>query len=239
MALHNDTSQRPTLQVLEVKTIASADRHRLLLSDGVGYMQGMLSQQLNGLVEQRLLQSQSVIKLNEYICNVVQARKIVIVLNCEVLQSAREGVIGQPVRIDDQGQLISGAFAWQPPPPPPQEPQPQLQAYQPPPASQQLTAHLPLPMYQPPPPHPPTLQPPATYQPHPPPPAAPYYAPIAGTIAPVRTYLNCPFHEKDVCKSLGAKFDWDRKAWYVPAGTNIDLFARWPKRADLCALNIP
>ena len=57
------------------------------------------------------VQSSSVILLREYICNVVQNRKIIIVLNCDVISTAPGGTIGQPVRLDDNGNPVPGAFA--------------------------------------------------------------------------------------------------------------------------------
>ena len=40
-------------------------------------------------------------------------------------------------------------------------------------------------------------------------------------------YLNCPFNEKDECKSLGGKWDSDKKKWYIPDGINVDPFKKW------------
>ena len=42
-----------------------------------------------------------------------------------------------------------------------------------------------------------------------------------------KTYLNCPFGDKDECKSLGGRWDGDVKKWYVPAGVDIAPFAKW------------
>lgn len=42
-----------------------------------------------------------------------------------------------------------------------------------------------------------------------------------------RTYLAVPYDEKDEAKALGAKWDAREKAWYVPAGTNLDAFRSW------------
>ena len=39
--------------------------------------------------------------------------------------------------------------------------------------------------------------------------------------------LNVPFSQKDSAKALGAKFDFDNKVWYVPAGLDIRPFERW------------
>ena len=41
------------------------------------------------------------------------------------------------------------------------------------------------------------------------------------------TYLNCPFHEKNDAKGLGAKWDYTLKLWYVPHGADTAPFARW------------
>ena len=40
-------------------------------------------------------------------------------------------------------------------------------------------------------------------------------------------YLNCPYSEKDLCKTLGAKWDKERKKWYVPEGVDRKKFKRW------------
>lgn len=42
-----------------------------------------------------------------------------------------------------------------------------------------------------------------------------------------RHYLDVPFKEKDDAKRLGARFDWDRRRWYVEAGADLDAFSRW------------
>jgi len=41
------------------------------------------------------------------------------------------------------------------------------------------------------------------------------------------TYLTCPYAEKNECKALGARWDADRKKWYVPAGQDLAPFTRW------------
>lgn len=42
-----------------------------------------------------------------------------------------------------------------------------------------------------------------------------------------RTYLAVAYAEKDEVKALGAKWDARQKAWYVPAGTDLDGFRAW------------
>lgn len=51
---------------------------------------------------------------------------------------------------------------------------------------------------------------------------------------PERTYLAVPYAEKDDAKQLGAKWDRAEKAWYVPAGVDLDAFAAWlPAKASV------
>ena len=40
-------------------------------------------------------------------------------------------------------------------------------------------------------------------------------------------YLDCPYSEKDQVKQLGARFNGAVKKWYIPAGLEIEPFARW------------
>ena len=40
-------------------------------------------------------------------------------------------------------------------------------------------------------------------------------------------YLDCPFDEKDQCKSLGGKWDPIEKKWYIPDGTDPIKFKKW------------
>ena len=46
-----------------------------------------------------------------------------------------------------------------------------------------------------------------------------------------RFYLNCPYDEKDDCKSLGGWWDNDARKWYVPNDVDRNLFKKWwPKK---------
>ena len=49
----------------------------------------------------------------------------------------------------------------------------------------------------------------------------------AMTMTDDRTYLAVPYDEKDNAKQLGAKWDRQAKAWYVPAGTDLEAFNPW------------
>jgi len=47
------------------------------------------------------------------------------------------------------------------------------------------------------------------------------------TIGITRLYINCPYSEKDECKSLGGKWDPEKKSWYIPDHLNRDKFKKW------------
>ena len=47
-------------------------------------------------------------------------------------------------------------------------------------------------------------------------------------------YLNCPYSEKDLVKSLGARWDADARKWYVPGELDTKQFKRWwPKESKV------
>jgi len=41
------------------------------------------------------------------------------------------------------------------------------------------------------------------------------------------TYLNVPFREKDEAKALGARWNPERRLWYVPPGLDLGPFQQW------------
>jgi len=50
-----------------------------------------------------------------------------------------------------------------------------------------------------------------------------------------KCYIDCPFSEKDVAKKMGAKWDKDKKKWYVPRGTNVTpFFELWKTYCRVC-----
>eukprot|EP00967_Tisochrysis_lutea_P118152 scaffold191706_cov30-Tisochrysis_lutea.AAC.1 len=57
--------------------------------------------------------------------------------------------------------------------------------------------------------------------------SAPNLRSAAATLGLGRTYLDCPFAEKDEAKALGAKWDPEGKAWYVPEQLALKPFERW------------
>jgi len=54
----------------------------------------------------------------------------------------------------------------------------------------------------------------------------------AMTTSDDRTYLAVPYDEKDDAKANGAKWDRQAKAWYVPAGMDLEAFAPWLPARD-------
>jgi hypothetical protein len=46
------------------------------------------------------------------------------------------------------------------------------------------------------------------------------------------TLLKVPFAEKDEAKKLGARWNADRKCWYVPPGIDLGAFSRWQSGED-------
>lgn len=47
-------------------------------------------------------------------------------------------------------------------------------------------------------------------------------------------FLKVPFAEKEEAKALGARWNSERKSWYVPDGKPVEAFERWlpPGGAD-------
>ncbi|KAJ3687739.1 hypothetical protein LUZ61_016903 [Rhynchospora tenuis] len=85
---------QPVLQISDVRQVSTAqnttERYRMLLSDGTHTQQAMLATKLNSLVKEGNLQAGSIVQLNEYTCNEIQGRRIIIVIQLQVLQSKRE-----------------------------------------------------------------------------------------------------------------------------------------------------
>jgi hypothetical protein len=51
--------------------------------------------------------------------------------------------------------------------------------------------------------------------------------PVKGAAIGKATILKVPYREKNEAKALGAKWDRQEQAWYVPAGVDPAAFARW------------
>jgi len=101
---HDDNTPGSVVQVLDIKKLASsnssqAERYRLVVSDSAHYQQSMVATQLNSMIINEEVKKNGLIKLTEVICNVVQNRRIIIVLGLEVVSEPVEK-IGDPVNID-------------------------------------------------------------------------------------------------------------------------------------------
>jgi hypothetical protein len=51
----------------------------------------------------------------------------------------------------------------------------------------------------------------------------------AERVATSKTYLKCPFSQKDEVKALGARWEPSVKKWYVDQGASLTPFAKWLK----------
>jgi replication factor A1 len=74
---------RPIVQLLSVKRInpagsgvaAATDRYRVIVSDGVHFIQAMLATQLNNLVDEEKVVRNCIVQLEGFTVNVVQNRR--------------------------------------------------------------------------------------------------------------------------------------------------------------------
>lgn len=98
--INGQNFDKPVLQVISSKKItaqgSSADRYRLLLSDGeVSYSHAMLATQLNSLMDGEL-DNLAVIQVDKYLCNTIQGdRRVMILLDLHVVQRGSE--VGQRI----------------------------------------------------------------------------------------------------------------------------------------------
>ncbi|KAL6619664.1 hypothetical protein ACP70R_034803 [Stipagrostis hirtigluma subsp. patula] len=92
--------RRPVLQVAEVARVAgcstAAERYRLVLSDGVHSQLAVAATSLNRLVSDGDLRRGSVVRVLDYICSAVQGRRVIVLIQLEILQSECT-LIGSPV----------------------------------------------------------------------------------------------------------------------------------------------
>ncbi|XP_021889906.1 LOW QUALITY PROTEIN: replication protein A 70 kDa DNA-binding subunit E-like [Carica papaya] len=105
--LASEKDMTPVLQVTELKLVQSRlqqqqqqeppkERFRLVLSDGTNLQQGMLGTSKNELVKNGSLQIGSVIQLTQFVCSVIQGRRIVIVVELVVILEKYD-ILGNPV----------------------------------------------------------------------------------------------------------------------------------------------
>ena len=44
-----------------------------------------------------------------------------------------------------------------------------------------------------------------------------------------RTYIEVPYKDKNVVKLMGARYDGEKRKWYIPQGVDKKLFSKWIK----------
>jgi len=101
--LNGGNPEKPVLQVLNVKKITApnaSDRYRLLLSDGDHtYSHAMLAAQMNKLLENDEMKNMAVIEVTKYMCNTLGEKRVLILLDLNVLTNDVGEKIGDPVQL--------------------------------------------------------------------------------------------------------------------------------------------
>ena len=90
---------RPYFQILSSKRIAgsSSERYRLLISDGMySNSYAMLATQLNGMVAEKQLDDYCVVKVKRLQCNTMQGKKVIIILEMEILRPGSQVQFSAP-----------------------------------------------------------------------------------------------------------------------------------------------
>lgn len=100
----NDSSFFPILQVLKVLPVnnsqgTSAERYRVILSDGIHLAQGMFATQHNHRIRDKEVVDLSFLRISDYMTNVVQGKSLIIVLGFEIVTPHPGRKIGNPVDI--------------------------------------------------------------------------------------------------------------------------------------------
>ncbi|KAI0822834.1 replication factor-a protein [Trametes gibbosa] len=78
------------------------DRYRVIVSDGERFLQSMFATQLNHLVEEEQILKHTIVAIEKFTCNLVQGKKLLIVLALRVIQKESEK-IGNPVACQQPG----------------------------------------------------------------------------------------------------------------------------------------
>ncbi|CZT45273.1 probable single-stranded DNA-binding protein 68k chain [Rhynchosporium secalis] len=95
----------PVCQCVQIKTLPSTgdgapERYRLVLSDMDNFVQSMLATQANHVVHEGRLKKGSIVRLKQYQANAVKGKRILIILDLEVIESLGElEKLGEPVAL--------------------------------------------------------------------------------------------------------------------------------------------
>jgi len=96
----------PVLQVINVKPVPGG-RFRAILSDGSHFVTGMLASQTIASTE---VQQDCIIRVDDFMTNVVQGRMVIILLGMTVLvEHYPNGRIGNPVSVENEGVAAAAA----------------------------------------------------------------------------------------------------------------------------------
>ncbi|KAF7126680.1 hypothetical protein RHSIM_Rhsim11G0025400 [Rhododendron simsii] len=103
---------KPVLQVADLRLVntqsQNSERYRVLLSDGIHLQQGMLATQKNDLIRTHSLQKGSIVQLSQFICNDIQGRTIIIIIDLNVILDKCDP-IGEPKQYVRPGTNTSSA----------------------------------------------------------------------------------------------------------------------------------
>ncbi|KAF9227715.1 replication factor-A protein 1 [Gyrodon lividus] len=99
----DELSSGYTVQLLSIKKVSATtvtapptDRFRIILSDGIHFVQAMLATQLNELVSNGEIIKNTIVVIDKLTCNFVQDKRLIIILDLHVV-SRDEEKIGSPV----------------------------------------------------------------------------------------------------------------------------------------------
>ncbi|KAJ8483106.1 hypothetical protein ONZ51_g4913 [Trametes cubensis] len=101
-------NSQPIVQFLSFKRVppsggtSTMDRYRVIVSDGEHFLQSMLATQLNPLVEEEQIVKHSIAVIEKFTCNLVQGKKLLIILALRVVQKDAEK-IGSPGPLHPRG----------------------------------------------------------------------------------------------------------------------------------------
>ncbi|KAI9254812.1 hypothetical protein BY458DRAFT_424423, partial [Sporodiniella umbellata] len=98
----NPLYKNPVLQLINIKAIQvnETTRYRAIVSDGVNFMQAMLATNHTALVEQGQIKRHSIVRVNDFSCSLLSNKKVLIILNIDVVETDVEAKVGSPVAFD-------------------------------------------------------------------------------------------------------------------------------------------
>ncbi|KAI6166844.1 hypothetical protein EDD17DRAFT_1541509 [Pisolithus thermaeus] len=109
-----------TVQLVSIKKVTALsaaaptiDRYRIIMSDGVHFIQAMLATQLNDLVSNEEIVKNSVVIIDKLTCNVLGDKRLIIVLDLHVV-SREEEKIGNPTAAPSLAQPPAAAAESRP-----------------------------------------------------------------------------------------------------------------------------